>query len=70
MDHLDFANIKPGSCFLESAHRGNTTSVRHAKRKSTETCIQRRKKLKAVRKGLADKEIEQEGGESYQKGAF
>ena len=62
--------IDVGRCFLEASKSGNKKSLRNAKRKSTEKCIQRRKKLKAIRKGLADKEIELEGGESYVKGAF
>ena len=38
--------------------------------KSTDTVKNKRKKLRAIRKGLIDKEKYQEGGESYSKGSF
>ena len=44
--------------------------ITHSKRKSSEEGKRRRKKLRALKRGYIDKEMEDEGGKSYLSGSF
>ena len=63
-------NIDCGSYFHDIAVSKDTKRQKGCKRKSTGEGKQRRKKLRAIRKGFQDKERELEGDETYKSGAF
>ena len=44
--------------------------ITHSKRKSSEEGKRKRKKLRALKRGYIDKEMEDEGGKSYLSGSF
>ncbi|MCP4481300.1 MAG: hypothetical protein GY817_00525 [bacterium] len=56
--------------FLDNSIRKDKQIVLQSLIKSLEKGKKRRKSLRAVRKGFIDREREEEGGESYSKGAF
>ena len=63
-------DIKPGKCFLEGSHSRDCLRVENMDKKSLNISKERRKKLRAIRKGFVDKDREDEGGDTYSSGFF
>lgn len=67
---LEHFGIETGVCFNKLTKRANRQSVNNANRKALNSVRTKRKKIKAIKKGLIDKELDKEGRESYVKGGF
>ena len=63
-------DIKPGKYFLEGSHSRDCLRVENMDKKSLNISKERRKKLRAIRKGFVDKDREDEGGDTYSSGFF
>ena len=63
-------HLTQGKYFIDRALVFDSKRVKNIQKKSTDTVKNKRKKLRAIRKGFIDKEKYQEGGESYSKGSF
>ena len=63
-------HLTPGKYFIDRALEFDSKRVKNIQKKSTDTVKNKRKKLRAIRKGNIDKEKYQEGGENYSKGSF
>ena len=61
--------ITPGYFILSGMHLSDTERVKEMDKKSSKIVINRRKKLRACRKGYIDQNTEKEG-ETYASGAF
>lgn len=67
---LNFLNLEIGAKTILSSSRKDKARLSNMARKDTLKVKNRRRKLKAIRKGWVDKEKELEGGESYKSGNF
>jgi len=65
LKHFD---INDGASFTKESIKIDLGSIANSVRKSTMETQKRRKRLRGVKKGVLDKEILQEDGESFQKG--
>ena len=63
-------DIKPGKYFLEGAYAWDCLHVGNIDQKELKVVKDRRKKLRAIRKGFVDKYRENEGGDTYSSGHF
>ena len=62
--------IRSGTFMGSSFEEKDASWLKMKNIKSSEKATQRRKTLRAMRKGFQDKEREEEGGEAYASGAF
>lgn len=67
---LNFLNLEIGAKTILSSSRKDKARLSNMARKDTLKVKNRRRKLRAIRKGWVDKEKELEGGESYKSGNF
>ena len=67
-DVLKNLHLTRGKYFIDRALVFDSKRIKNTHKKSTDTVKNKRKKLRAIRKGFIDKEKYQEGGESYSKG--
>ena len=66
----DIILIQTGVCFNIISEKMNRRSIQNLLIKTSDKSKSKRKKLKAIKKGLLDKVLHQEGGETYLKGGF
>ena len=62
--------IQSGICFNIISDQVNRRSIQNSVNKASDKTKAKRKRLKAIKKGLLDTELHKEGGESYFKGDF
>ena len=65
-----YLSIQPGVSFIFSSQRLNQLSVRHQDIKSSEQGFKRRKVIRAVKKGIVDKEVLNEPKDAYIAGGY
>ena len=63
-------DIKPAKYFLEGAYARDCLRVGNMDQKELKIVKDRRKKLRAIRKGFVDKYKENEEGDTYSSGHF
>ena len=62
--------IQTGVCFNIISEKMNQRTIQNLLVKTSDKTKSTRKKLKAIKKGLLDKDLHKEGGETYLKGGF